>query len=294
MADVYSRDGTMYLINERQVVMQCHTVKGNSKIHKHDFIEIAYVDAGHGTHETEDGYVTFIEKGSLILLNPHTGHLYNADPLDPLTVYNCIFVPSMLDEYIKKDDDFINIVYRLLFEESCQGLFTDKRYIMLNGALEIGPIIREMFTEYTQQKKGYTRVNNANLVRLLIAIFRVLERRPALYCDAYQKTVAESAMEYMRQYYAEPIKCEELASRAYLSVGAFHRIFKQATGDTAISYLQKIRMERAAELLRDTSLSVSRIAASIGYADTKYFYIVFERIFHLTPKQYRETIKDTH
>ena len=113
MKDIISSGKTLTLKNKNEIILQkCLVDYRSESNHDHTFVEIAYIDSGTGTHHTADGVVTQIEKGNLFLLTPNVGHKYQASPKNPLVVYNCIFSPTLLYESIKKDDDFLNIVYK--------------------------------------------------------------------------------------------------------------------------------------------------------------------------------------
>ena len=292
MNGFYAIGSSVKLNNREEVLVQRCPVDEPVEYHEHDYIEIAYVDSGTGFHRVKNGASTPIGKGDLILLNPGVSHCYRIDPAskDPLVIYNCMFDPAVLNRSITKEDDFIRIVYDFLFETSRRDAPEDREYLILPKSLSAEPIIKEMYAECSAKIDGHLRMNRANLIRLLITVFRLWKQngtRP--YSDAYQSAVAESAVRYMQEYYAENIRCETLAARAYLSEGYFYRIFKQVTGVTPVRFLQQIRLEKAAEQLRGTTLSVQRIAANVGYSDMKYFYRLFHQKYHTTPKQYRAT-----
>jgi len=52
--------------------------------------------------------------------------------------------------------------------------------------------------------------------------------------------------------------------------------------------LQKLRLKKAAELLRTTSLPIIRIAADTGFCDQNYFSVCFKKAFSVSPKEYRK------
>lgn len=279
------------LKNKNEIIVEKYESCEDVAFHTHEFIEIAYIEQGEGSHEIQGGYSSPIEKGDVILLNSSVAHSYTFKNGSTAVIYNCLFDPHLLNDSIAKSDDFINIVYSYLFDNISKN--TDgKPYIVLKKATEVGGYFKEMFSEYTEKKNGYAKVNAANLIRLLVAIFRI-KRNEAEYDDsAYRNSVAQSAARYMNEYYAEKITCEELAERAYLSTGYFHKIFKAATGKTPVEYLQNIRMEKAAELLSETSLNVQNVASEVGYSDMKHFYNGFYKKYKTTPKKYREDKKD--
>ena len=68
----------------------------------------------------------------------------------------------------------------------------------------------------------------------------------------------------------------------------FYRKVREVTGISPNDYLRKCRMERAAEMLRTTELSISDVCAQVGVPDAQYFSKVFKVYFETTPTAYRE------
>lgn len=74
---------------------------------------------------------------------------------------------------------------------------------------------------------------------------------------------------------------------AFTSPGNLSRLFRQRYGLSFQAYLQKLRMEKAAELLAATRLPIARIARRVGYRDVSRFGQHFKRRFRATPRQWR-------
>ena len=79
----------------------------------------------------------------------------------------------------------------------------------------------------------------------------------------------------------------ELARLAGMHPNAFVRKFVQATGHTPHQYHLRLRVERAADRLRRTRLSVEDVAASEGFCDRFHFTRVFAKIMGMGPAAYR-------
>jgi transcriptional regulator GlxA family with amidase domain len=80
---------------------------------------------------------------------------------------------------------------------------------------------------------------------------------------------------------------EELASRFGMSRRTLERRFKDATGDTPLIYLQRVRVEAAKAMLENRELSFDEIAYSVGYQDSTAFRKIFFRQTGLLPREYR-------
>ena len=64
----------------------------------------------------------------------------------------------------------------------------------------------------------------------------------------------------------------------YLSPAYLSRIFKQETGVTFNEYLNRVRVNKAKELLRRRELRMTDISLAVGYEDQSYFTKVFKRV----------------
>lgn len=76
-------------------------------------------------------------------------------------------------------------------------------------------------------------------------------------------------------------------SEAYIS-----RIFKEVTGESFTQYVRKKRMERAYELLRDTTLQAYMIAQQVGYPDLSNFQKTFKKFYGMTPAECRRKSRE--
>lgn len=104
--------------------------------------------------------------------------------------------------------------------------------------------------------------------------------------------IVQQAIHYLSTQYAEPITIEMMAeslgyNRAYLS-----RMFKQHTKVTPVTFLLKLRVDKARLLLRERlELTIEQIAASVGFYDPLYFSKQFRRWYGVSPSEYRSQIK---
>lgn len=88
--------------------------------------------------------------------------------------------------------------------------------------------------------------------------------------------------------YAEPLDVPTLAAAALCSQAHFIRSFKRAFGETPHRYLQRRRIERATELLRETDLPVTDVCLAVGFRSLGSFTTAFTRIVGESPGAYRE------
>lgn len=104
--------------------------------------------------------------------------------------------------------------------------------------------------------------------------------------------IVKQMIHYMSSQYAHPVSIEQMCAslgynRAYLS-----RIFKKETGISPVTYLLKLRIDKARHLLRERpELSIEQIASSVGLTDALYFSRQFRRFHGEAPSHYRQTVK---
>ena len=103
------------------------------------------------------------------------------------------------------------------------------------------------------------------------------------------RTLADTRR-YMEAHLDEPLTISTLSRRACLSATTFKAGFRRLYGLPVHTWLRQRRMERAAELLRDSSLSVLGVAQSVGYGSASQFTAAFRRQYGVTPAQYRKNV----
>jgi|GEM_PF-6295414 len=105
--------------------------------------------------------------------------------------------------------------------------------------------------------------------------------------DGAEPVVVRRCKEYLAGHLANRLTLPAVARHVHLSPHHLGRVFKQATGLTVISYLQRARIERAKELLADADRPIKNVANAVGMASVPYFTRTFHRLTGETPAHYR-------
>ena len=95
------------------------------------------------------------------------------------------------------------------------------------------------------------------------------------------------AVEIVQREYREDLSLDDLARRLASSRRQLQRAFEEAGHTTFRACLQHVRMARAAELLRDRSLPVNRVATAVGYRQPAQFAKAFRRHHGRPPSDFR-------
>ena len=95
------------------------------------------------------------------------------------------------------------------------------------------------------------------------------------------------AQEWLHQNFHHTFPLEAPAERVGMSLRNFVRRFKQATGDSPLIYLQKLRVAAAKRLLESDHRTMQEISDAVGYQDVAFFRKIFERHTGVSPSAYR-------
>ncbi|HUM04318.1 MAG TPA: helix-turn-helix domain-containing protein, partial [Terriglobales bacterium] len=96
------------------------------------------------------------------------------------------------------------------------------------------------------------------------------------------------AQEWLHHNFDKPFPLEAPARRVGMSLRNFVRRFKEATGDSPLIYLQKLRIAAAKRLLESDHRSVQEISDAVGYTDVAFFRSLFQRHTGVSPSAYRQ------
>jgi transcriptional regulator GlxA family with amidase domain len=97
----------------------------------------------------------------------------------------------------------------------------------------------------------------------------------------------EKAQAWLHKNYASDLCLHELARRLGMSPRNFTRRFKDATGQTPLGYLQRLRVDIARRLLERSRKRIQEVSSAVGYEDALFFRELFKRRTGLSPAHYR-------
>lgn len=103
--------------------------------------------------------------------------------------------------------------------------------------------------------------------------------------NAVNKKVAP-AISYINNNLLNPVDGDTLASLCSLSKAQMYRLFKQETGMTPTEYRNKIRVEKACQLLSTKEYYIYEVATELGFENIGYFNRVFKEYMGVPPKDY--------
>jgi AraC-like DNA-binding protein len=162
--------------------------------------------------------------------------------------------------------------------------------LKVNQKNDIITILNRIVSEKAQEQFGSDFLIHLLILELFVLISRALKlewERSITDDSSKQKELVRLAEEYIRNYYERDIALNDISGYVFLSPSYFTRIFKRETGQTPISYLINLRINRAKELLSESDEKASDIALSIGFSSQQRFNETFKKITGMTPIEYR-------
>lgn len=97
----------------------------------------------------------------------------------------------------------------------------------------------------------------------------------------------QKVQDYIEEHYCNKLSTETLANVINSGRRTFERRFKEATNNTPLEYIQRVRIEAAKSFFEATRKNITEIMFDVGYTDTKAFRDVFKKLTGLTPIEYR-------
>jgi transcriptional regulator GlxA family with amidase domain len=146
-------------------------------------------------------------------------------------------------------------------------------------------LIGELEAELRTKAAGSHFLATAHFMRIFGWLARaythipVGERRPL---DQISKLLG-----HLEQHYAEPLTIDDLAKVARMSQSSLFRLFRHLMGRSPVDYLIRLRISKAAQILRREPLRISEVSEAVGFGDSNYFSRQFHQVMGTSPRDYR-------
>jgi len=130
----------------------------------------------------------------------------------------------------------------------------------------------------------------ADVKQWMTNIFAAIIETVNLKKKSKNQMIVDKIIEIMNEKYSEDLTTKELSKVIFISPNYIGAIFKEETGIGILTFLTKLRMEKAEEMLKDPNMKVYEIAQKVGYNNTPYFSTIFRDYTGMAPSEYRERL----
>ncbi len=253
-------------------------------VHYHSEMELFYLESGSVELYVED--MTFqLNAKDAIFIPPNLIHSAKrlSPPDEDCCFYAIVFADKMIMDTIPK---YCNSYMLPVYSNPTDCV------IPLCGKIKWQKKVIELLKEIFEKRD--LDINDCELAirGALLIIWQLLYNN---HMKSYNNDLSDNnsfpqiqkCLNYIQENYAETISLDELAKNAGFSTGHFCRLFKNMTGFTPFSYLNRIRIAISCGLLLETDKKISEIAALCGYNNVSYYNRTFTKIMKETPSGYR-------
>ena len=145
-------------------------------------------------------------------------------------------------------------------------------------------MFEEIINETLEKKALYERVCLYKFFSLLTELERKVQQVNNPSKEGFKRIAL--AVQHMNKHYNSDYTLADYANMCNMSKYHFLRQFEYIVGHSPVEYRNNIRLEHAAELLREEKLSVEQVSSMVGYTTASYFSVAFKQKFGISPKQY--------
>ena len=149
----------------------------------------------------------------------------------------------------------------------------------------------DRFREVHRQFTGDLRRSEAYAMNSLEALLLDCDRQNPLAAMSSFDPRVRRAMDYLERNLARKVTLADIAAAVGLSASRLAHLFRTQSGQSPQQHLEGLRMQRAAELLKRTSLSIKLIADSVGFDSQFYFSQRFKAWNGQSPSSYRSNAR---
>lgn len=106
------------------------------------------------------------------------------------------------------------------------------------------------------------------------------------------RNIVQRVLDYMESHYEENIKMESIANLFHYNNAYLGKLIRKEKGDSFNNILDRIRIDKAMELLKNTDDKIYQISEQVGFRNIDYFYTKFKKFAGISAKEYRKRNKE--
>jgi len=147
----------------------------------------------------------------------------------------------------------------------------------------------ELFFERHQQL--IQRVYRMDTVHEITQSLTDIAKKAIAYLEELEDRISpfiRRVIGYIHNHFADNIDLQNLAHEYKINAMYLGQCFKKETGETITNYVNRVRIEHAKRLLRETRMKTNEIAEQVGYVNVNYFPTIFKKLVGKTPSEYQK------
>ena len=247
--------------------------------HWHKEIEIVVLYEGNVSLETAKESI-ILKKGDGVFINSEELHYFKK-----LGDEKCVLISYVFDKSLVIGDKG-SIIERKYIEPLVQN----KTLSLFKISEKLSRKLEEVFFEYEDKKFG-VEINIRNILSSVLLEIIIENREKLIEKKIYKNLDSQrikGMLDFIQKNYSNELTLKEIGEAVFIGERETLRCFARTIGISPIEYLKKYRVKVAANLLTTTDLPVTEICIQCGFNSPSYFSKSFQRVFNVTPREYRK------
>lgn len=266
-------------------ISKAERLNGDYPLHTHDFHELVLIRSGSGV-QVVNGKEYVITPGDLFVLRERDVHGFRA--MRNLTLFNIGFQNSALAGFLDKLMSIPGFFPLFVLEPAARQFLTH------SGRMRLAPGVRTEATglmdrieqEFHQQEPGSEIMLTSLFLHLVTLVSR--QARGSLPEPGRHWPSLLRVLEHLETHYQEPVSLQTLSELVNMPASTLLHQFRKALNTTPIRYLNAFRVNKASDLLLNSTCSITQVALATGFMDSNYFSRTFRAFMKLSPRDFRK------
>ncbi len=278
-------DSRLLLEKGRLIEIRPHTRFAYFPKHRRNYVEMVYMCAGATTHIINGSNELVLKEGDLLFLNQNVYHEILPAGEEDLAV-NFIILPEFFDRpisMVERENILRDFLISTLAGDTAMN---DYLYIRTKGIVPVENLLENMIWTILGRHPMMDTINQTSMGLLLMNLSRFADQIGRGDPQHEEQNLMFSVLDYIEHHYQNGTLAE-ISELSHLPTYQVSRILKKRTGKNFKEFLQLRRLQQAAYLLQNTTLSIDKIIVHIGYENSSYFYRVFREKYGCSPSEYR-------
>ena len=208
----------------------------------------------------------------------------------PLNHYHGITVVINLDEIIPEILSIMEML-GIDLEKIHTYICKENRCCIMRANPSVEHIFSEMYHVREKRKAGYMKVKILELLLFLSDLDAEEEVVQTDYYSSSQVKLIKEIAAFITTDLTSHFTIEQLAQRFHISPTALKRCFRGVYGSSIYAYLRTYRLQVAERMLKESVLSITEIAAKIGYENPNKFTSAFKSVYGIPPTALRKSVQ---
>lgn len=255
-------------------------------MHSHGFDELVIILKGTALHVINEQEFP-VKAGDVFVIAQNHKHQYLE--MHGLALANILFDPEalMMEQWDIRALPGFHALFSLEPAFRSQHNFKSRLQLADPQLNLANKIIHDLTQETESRSPGYRVMAKGLFMQLAVMLSRCYSAKPSE--ESIDLLRIGDAIAHIETHYAEKISLEELARKSHLSQRHFSRVFQECIGRSPIDHLMYVRCQKASELLKGTTRTITDIAFDCGFTDSNYFTRCFRKTMNQPPKQFRDS-----